>query len=337
MNIPKDVIFIIDEINKRGFEAMLVGGSVRDMIMGIKPKDWDITTSATPDEVIKIFPRVIETGIEHGTVTVVIDKENYEITTYRIDGKYEDYRRPEEVYFTKNLEEDLMRRDFTMNAIAYHPQVGYIDPFNGRKSIKEKTIIAVGNPDKRFNEDALRMLRAIRFSAQLDFKIEENTFKSIIKNEKLIENVSVERIRDELYKTFSSKYIDNIKYFMECNILNYATLFGEYFNENYDLIKKDLKNFINIYKDFDESEILTIIFQNMDKDILIKNLDHLKLDNKTYRETIILWEYIDYNISDKAYEIKKIISRIGEDLFYKVLKIKIYLNTYISTYIGIYL
>ena len=165
--IPNDVIEILKILNDRGYEAYIVGGCVRDIIIGRNPKDWDITTSATPFEIKKCFSHTYDTGIKHGTVTAVINKNNYEITTYRIESEYDDFRHPNSVSFTKNLAEDLLRRDFTMNAIAYHPKEGYKDFFNGIKDIRSKIIRGVGNPTDRFKEDDLRMLRGVRFSAQL--------------------------------------------------------------------------------------------------------------------------------------------------------------------------
>ena len=163
MNIPKDVYYIIENIEKNGFEGFVVGGCVRDYILSDSAKDWDITTDALPEQIKSIFNHTVDTGIKHGTVTVVLNKENYEITTYRIDGEYNDSRHPETVTFTKKIEEDLSRRDFTMNAIAYNKTKGYVDPFLGIKDIENKLIKGVGDADKRFKEDALRMMRGVRF------------------------------------------------------------------------------------------------------------------------------------------------------------------------------
>ena len=167
--IDKGAEKILETLNGKGYEAYIVGGCVRDMIMGRKPGDWDITTSARPEETKKCFKRTFDTGIKHGTITVLLDGGSYEVTTYRIEGEYTDCRHPDEVVFTRDIHEDLLRRDFTMNAIAYHPREGFIDPFGGRDDIEKKTIRGVGFPDERFREDALRMLRAVRFAAQLGF------------------------------------------------------------------------------------------------------------------------------------------------------------------------
>lgn len=200
INIPNNVQFIIDTLYNNNYEAFMVGGCVRDALLGLMPKDYDITTSSTPDITQKLFDKTIPTGIKHGTITVVIDGENLEVTTYRTEGKYLDNRRPESVSFVSDIKEDLSRRDFTINALAYNNKVGLIDYFNGIDDLNNKTIRAVGDADKRFKEDALRMLRAIRFSCQLGFNIEASTYNAIKLNYKLIKNISMERIRDELCK-----------------------------------------------------------------------------------------------------------------------------------------
>lgn len=202
--LPKDVEYIIDTLNKNSFSAYAVGGCIRDMLMHREPKDWDITTSALPEDISQIFATTIPTGIKHGTITVVINKTSYEVTTFRIDGKYSDNRHPDEVIFSNSLYEDLGRRDFTINSMAYNHTEGLQDPFNGEKDLRNKLICSVGNPDLRFNEDSLRMLRAIRFSTELNFQIDKNTADSIKKNYLLIKNVSMERIRDEISKILLS-------------------------------------------------------------------------------------------------------------------------------------
>ncbi|MCL2593624.1 MAG: CCA tRNA nucleotidyltransferase, partial [Defluviitaleaceae bacterium] len=222
MKISKNAKKIIETLNNANFEAYVVGGCVRDSLMGKVPKDFDITTSAKPEEVIPLFKKVFETGIQHGTVTVVLDSENFEVTTYRLDGEYKDNRRPEQVFFTSNLEEDLTRRDFTINAIAYHPENGYFDPYGGTKDIENKLIKGVGNADTRFKEDALRMMRAIRFSSQLGFSIEENTLNALSQNVGLIEHISIERTRDEFLKAMLGDYLDNALMFNKYEIFKYV-------------------------------------------------------------------------------------------------------------------
>lgn len=216
--IPKKVQYIIQALTDNGFEAYAVGGCVRDMLLGKNPEDWDITTSAKPHEVKRIFKRTVDTGIVHGTVTVLLDKEHYEVTTYRLDGIYEDNRHPKEVSFTGNLEEDLKRRDFTINAMAYNPEQGVIDLFGGRKDLNDRLICCVGNASERFDEDALRILRAVRFSAQLDFAIEEETKKAIMGKAEHLRNISAERIRTELTKLLISDHPDRLRLLYEMGI-----------------------------------------------------------------------------------------------------------------------
>ena len=199
-------------LENSGFNAYAVGGCIRDSVMGRTPNDWDMTTSSTPEETIKVFGnyRVIPTGIKHGTVTVIIDSNPIEITTMRIDGDYTDNRRPDSVCFTSDIIKDLARRDFTVNAMAYNHRDGLIDPFNGKEDIKARIIRCVGNPDKRFNEDALRILRALRFASVLNFSIDNETDKSIFRNLHLINNVANERIRVELLKLLQGTGVEKI-------------------------------------------------------------------------------------------------------------------------------
>lgn len=206
INIPADANELIHTLQNNGCSAYIVGGCVRDSILGRTPHDWDICTSATPSEMLKIFKdrKIIETGLQHGTVTVVVNGEPYEITTYRIDGIYSDNRRPDTVTFTDKLVEDLRRRDFTINAMAYNDEEGLIDPFNGMQGIEYKKIDCVGSAKDRFEEDALRILRAIRFAAQLEFTIMPGTEWEIHQQYKNLENISIERINSEFCKIASS-------------------------------------------------------------------------------------------------------------------------------------
>jgi tRNA nucleotidyltransferase (CCA-adding enzyme) len=208
--IPEKVNTIIEELMRHGYEAYVVGGCVRDMVLGRKPEDWDITTSATPYEVKKIFRRTVDTGIVHGTVTVLMDKDHYEVTTYRLDGEYEDNRHPKQVAFTSNLSEDLRRRDFTINAMAYNAKEGFVDLFGGMEDLKNGLIRCVGSAMERFDEDALRILRAVRFSAQLGFRIEEQTLQAIKEKAENLTYISAERIRVELTKLLLSDHPDRL-------------------------------------------------------------------------------------------------------------------------------
>lgn len=207
MDMPKNVDTAINLLQSAGFEAYAVGGCVRDSLLGKTPNDWDITTSAKPEDMKSVFINFhcIDTGIKHGTVTVVIDGEPLEITTFRLDGEYEDNRHPKSVTFTSNLGADLGRRDFTVNAMAYSKMTGTVDLFGGQNDLKNKIIRCVGDPDRRFNEDALRILRALRFASALDFEIEENTAQSLLKNCALLGNISEERIAKELLKLVCGK------------------------------------------------------------------------------------------------------------------------------------
>lgn len=206
IEIPSGANKIIEELALHGHVAYVVGGCVRDSVLGRKPADWDITTDALPEEVKAIFPVTIDTGIAHGTVTVRMNHISYEVTTYRIDGDYEDGRHPKDVTFTRSLEEDLKRRDFTINAMAYNDADGLVDLFDGLDDLKKGVVRCVGSPMERFSEDALRMLRALRFSAQLGFDIEEETFAAIKKLAPTLEKVSAERIQVELLKLITSKH-----------------------------------------------------------------------------------------------------------------------------------
>ena len=213
MFLPANVRFILDTLESNGYEAYVVGGCVRDALMGATPLDYDITTSATPDEITALFKKTIDTGANFGTITVLLDKINYEVTTYRTETGYDDFRKPNSVAFSTDLLEDLQRRDFTINAIAYHPDRGYSDPYGGRADITNKLIKAVGNPNERFTEDALRMLRCVRFSAKLDFTIEPLTYQALLDNAPLLKNISLERVREELIKTLLSKQLQKMKTF----------------------------------------------------------------------------------------------------------------------------
>lgn len=214
MNIvlPKNVKLIIDILNKNGFEAFIVGGCVRDSIIGLTPHDWDICTNAKPEEIKNCFEdfNTFDSGIKHGTISIVIDSEVFEVTTYRIDGAYSDNRRPDSVTFTSDITKDLARRDFTINAMAYNEASGLIDPYGGRNDLSEKIIRCVGNADIRFNEDALRIIRALRFASVYDFEIENETSESIHKNADLLKNIAVERISVEFNKLLCGNSAEEI-------------------------------------------------------------------------------------------------------------------------------
>jgi tRNA nucleotidyltransferase (CCA-adding enzyme) len=211
VELPVDVKNIIETLEKNGYEAFAVGGCVRDTLLLRLPGDWDITTSAKPEEVKALFSHTIDTGIQHGTVTVMMNRVGYEVTTYRIDGEYEDARHPKEVIFTGNLVEDLKRRDFTINAMAYNDRVGVVDEFDGMQDLADKVIRCVGDPIERFSEDALRMLRAVRFAAQLGFTIDEATKAAIRELAPTLAKVSKERIAVELVKILVSDHPEELR------------------------------------------------------------------------------------------------------------------------------
>lgn len=221
IKLPENAAFILDRLTQHGHEAYIVGGCVRDAVLGNVPKDWDITTSAKPEEIKALFRSTYDTGIEHGTVSVRLNLEIYEVTTFRVDGEYSDHRRPDSVAFTTSLEEDLKRRDFTMNAMAYHPSVGIVDLFGGQEDLKKGLIRCVGNANERFEEDALRMLRAFRFAARYGFAIEEKSAAAIVEKAPLLKNVSAERIREEMNQILASAHPEMIREIIRSGLMTY--------------------------------------------------------------------------------------------------------------------
>lgn len=343
--VPKDVQFIINTLCSKGYTAFMVGGCVRDNLLGKNPKDYDITTSALPEETTRLFSKTIPTGIQHGTVTVVVNNIGYEVTTFRTEGDYLDNRRPNSVAFVTDIKEDLSRRDFTVNALAYNEKDGLVDYFNGKADLKSKVITCVGNPDERFKEDALRMLRAIRFSCQLDFDIDSSTYLSMINNHKLIENISSERIRDELCKILISdnpskglqvledtgvlKIIlpeihELVKYTPNCN------------NHNRDVFKHTLKVIDNTHNNLllrlsalfhDVGKLNTMTFlenghcyfpgHSKESAIITKKILHkLAFDNKTIdRVCSIVNDHLVLNVEYMPTdgEIKRLINKVGKE------------------------
>lgn len=264
IRLPNDVRYILNRLIENDRSASVVGGAVRDSIMGRPVHDWDIATSARPEEVMNIFKdfEIIPTGLQHGTVTIMINGESYEVTTYRLDGSYSDGRRPDNVLFTDNIVEDLKRRDFTVNAIAYNPWHGLIDPFGGLGDIANKVIRCVGNPYDRFKEDGLRIMRAIRFASQLGFVIEEDTSYAIHDYKHMLDSVSKERIQGELVKILSSRCCgnDTLRHYEDimCKIIpEIEPMIG--FNQNnqfqvYDLWEHVLHSMDYLYLDYGRYE-----------------------------------------------------------------------------------
>lgn len=348
-SIPDDVINIIDTLNSHGYQAYIVGGCVRDSIMGRKPSDWDIATNAVPAEVKSIFKNTVDTGIKHGTVMIVLGKGSYEVTTYRVDGEYLDGRRPESVRFTSSIREDLSRRDFTINSIAFNPTKGIEDPYKGIDDINAKIIRAVGNPEERFHEDALRMLRAVRFSAQLGFQIEENTLRSIEQNSHLIRNISSERIRDELTRMLMSDNPFAFTLLMDTKLLKYTL--PEFENcfltvQNnpyhvYNVAIHTLNSVANIEKDkvlrwtmllhdigkpsvktTDKNSIDHFYNHPMQSVRLAKYiLNRLRFDNKSTNRILRLVRYHDIDLRPDAKAIRKAIHKTGDDIFPDLLKV----------------
>lgn len=239
--LPENGVSILKALEQQGYEGYFVGGCVRDLLLGREPEDWDITTSALPETVLKLFEGyAIPTGIQHGTITVLVGEESFEVTTYRVDGTYKDHRHPESVYFTPSLKEDLKRRDFTINAMAMNRYGEIVDPYGGQQDLDSGVIRCVGAAEKRFREDALRMMRALRFSAVLGFSIEEETAREIHAFANLLQNVSAERIRVELVKLICGKYAVPI-------LLDYADVLGSVLPEILPAVGLDQKNFHHCY------------------------------------------------------------------------------------------
>lgn len=307
IKIAENAKQIVDILKNNGFNSFVVGGCVRDMIMGIEPKDFDIATAAKPQEVKKLFNKCIDTGIEHGTVTVVINKEMYEVTTFRIDGDYLDSRKPEFVEYTDSVYEDMLRRDFTMNAIGYNEEDGYIDYFNGLGDIENKIIRGVGEPSVRFNEDALRMLRAIRFSATLDFDIEEETYKAIIEKRELLKNISVERVREEFTKILLSNHNERIEILINTQLIRYYNQeFFEYIEINLESIKEFLK-----YSKKDKVYVYVALFHAFSFEDTKKHMKALKWDNKTIKDVCDIVSELNTEIIESGYFIRKLVSNHG--------------------------
>ena len=344
IDLPKDVKRIISILDKEGYEAFAVGGCVRDSILDRNPDDWDITTSAKPEDVKRIFNRTFDTGIEHGTVTVRMSGESYEVTTYRIEGEYKDSRHPESVEFTSDLKEDLMRRDFTINAMAYNDKVGLVDEFNGIKDLQNKTIRCVGNPKERFGEDALRILRAVRFAAQLGFEIDKETQDAMKELAPNLENISAERIQTELEKLIMS---DNPGMFLKVYELGITKVIMPEFDRLMD------QEQVSIYHEHNVGEHTIKVMESTRKDRILRWTgllhdiskpdevsvdsdgyhhfkDHpdsgaemaktimkrLKMDNKTIRDVYhVILHHDDRPVSLDPETIRRSVHEIGKDYY----------------------
>lgn len=315
--LPKEVKGIIAAIEENGWQAYAVGGCVRDSVLERTPDDWDITTSALPEQVKGIFKRTVDTGIKHGTVTVMVDKTGYEVTTYRIDGEYKDGRHPESVQFSAKLVDDLKRRDFTINAMAYNDSDGLVDEFDGIGDLQRGIIRCVGNAKERFGEDALRMMRAVRFSAQLGFEIESDTYSAIEALAPSIKQVSMERVQVELVKTLTSKNPDYVKLYMQTG------LFKDILPEVHNILSgKYANNAVTMLKFTENTPVLryAALLNSIEHDKAKATLKSLKLDNYTIDTAAKLVKNSKDVIEENEPAVREAIHRYGRELLMLMFK-----------------
>ena len=351
ITLPTPVARALSVLEACGYEGYTVGGCVRDSLLSRTPNDWDITTNATPEEMKVCFKgfRVIETGIRHGTLTVIVDGMQLEITTYRNDGEYLDNRHPVQVTFSKNIEDDLSRRDFTVNAMAYHPQKGFVDLFGGREDLQNRIIRAVGDAKTRFEEDGLRILRAIRFASVLDFDIAEDTAKAVHACKNLLSGIAAERIREELCKLICGRgavrilreYIDVISVFLP----ELVRCVG--FEQNtkyhcYDVFEHTLQA-LALCEDYDLVTRLGILLHDIGKplcytedeqgghfkghapvgvEITKEVLSRLRFDNETIRRMELLVEWHDIPLSAEKKRVKRLLQKLSDADILRLLEIK---------------
>ena len=352
IELPEKVSRILEQIQAAGFEAYAVGGCVRDSILGRTPDDWDITTSAKPEQIKQIFKRTVDTGIQHGTVTVLLDKEGFEVTTYRVDGEYEDSRHPKEVLFTASLEEDLKRRDFTINAMAYNETDGLVDIFGGIADLQKGIIRCVGNPTERFMEDALRIMRAIRFSAQLGYEIEDNTKQAIKELAPTLSRISAERIQVELVKLMVSPHPDYLRIAYDTGVTgvvlpewdkametpqnhpHHCYSVGEHILHSLDKVPADkVLRLAMLLHDIAKPETLEIddkgvthfyghavVGEEMARTILRR----LRMDNDTISKVCRLVRFHDYGngVEPDGRIVRRAVNKVGEDLFPALLLVR---------------
>jgi len=343
LKMPSHVQLIIDKLTKQGYEAYIVGGCVRDGCLGRKPDDWDVTTSARPCEIKRVFARTVDTGIAHGTVTVLIGGDAIEVTTYRIDGEYKDNRHPDSVEFTTNLEQDLQRRDFTINAMAYNTAEGLIDPFGGLADLEAQVIRCVGEPKLRFGEDALRILRAVRFAAQLGFAIDEPTKVAISELAPTLSNISAERIQVEIVKLITSPrpYVWRIAYDLGItkvimpefddmmataqNTPYHMYNVGEHTIKVMDNVRADrVLRLAALLHDIGKPKMKTTDEKGIDHfkrhseagEIIARDiLQRLKLDNDTMHKVLRLIRWHDYRPQADEKSVRRAVNKIGDDIF----------------------
>lgn len=351
IRIPGDVKMILGRLQEHDHKAYVVGGCVRDSLMGVEPHDWDICTSATPDQVKKAFPRthLVDTGLKHGTVTVVVNHAPYEITTFRVDGDYSDYRHPDSVAFTDDLRQDLSRRDFTINAMAYSEEEGLIDPFNGQHDLCCGFIRCVGKPDERFREDPLRILRAMRFESRLGFYPDIHTEMSMDDNCGLLKNVSAERIQSELCKMLAGVYIKRTLMnhaFVICEIIPEMSACRFFDQRNrwhqYDVYEHIVRA-VDAYRGGDLTVRLALLFHDIGKPscffvnasgghfyghpeisarITNEIMTRLKFDNKTRHDVVELVKEHDRTFSPTAKAARKLLNQMGETQARRLLEIR---------------
>lgn len=351
MNIPCEVVELLDCLNKSNYEAYVVGGCVRDTLLGLKPHDWDICTSASPQEMIEVFSgyRVLKTGLKHGTLTVLVNEKPIEVTTFRTDGEYKDHRHPESVVFVKTLKEDLSRRDFTVNAMAYHPQSGIQDPFGGREDLKKGILRCVGKATERFDEDALRILRGLRFAATYAFVPETETAKALHNCANLLGSVSAERIQVELCRMLVGKDIGKIledfsdvffAFLPELKACDGFWQFSPYHDR--DVLNHTIAAIQHSAQDL--TVRLTLLLHDIGKPLCFTKdengnghffghakhseilttdiLKRLRFDNKTISDVCLLIKYHDSVIEQTETAVKRWLNRLGEELFDKLLLVK---------------
>lgn len=350
IRLPEKVQWIIRKLKEQGFDAYAVGGCVRDSILGREPEDWDITTSAKPEEIKQIFRRTVDTGIEHGTVTVLAEKEGFEVTTYRIDGEYEDGRHPKEVWFTGKLAEDLKRRDFTINAMAYNDEDGLCDLFGGQEDLQKGIIRCVGDARERFAEDALRILRAVRFSAQLGFSMEEKTKEAAGALAGTLVKISAERIQSELVKLLVSPHPEEMLTAWELGITKVILPEFDRMMETTQETPHHMYNVgvhtVEALKHIRADRILRLSmlfhdmgkpeYKTMDPDgtahfkkhaigserISKEIMRRLKFDNDTIRKVSKLVYYHDCRMPPNRRLVRRAVNKIGKDLFPYYLEIR---------------
>ncbi len=350
IHLPDRVRYIIAKLEAAGYEAYAVGGCVRDSLLGRKPNDWDVTTSAKPQQIKAVFRHTIDTGIQHGTVTVMLDREGFEVTTYRIDGEYEDSRHPKEVIFTANLIEDLKRRDFTINAFAYNDQSGIVDAFDGMEDLERGVIRCVGEAAERFGEDALRMLRAVRFSAQLGFSIAQETRAAIRELAPSLSHISAERIQAELVKLLLSAHPDYMRDACELGITavvlpeldaafatqqhnpHHQYTVGEHLMQCLLHTRADRSlRIAALLHDIGQPLVRTTDEEGIDhfyghveesERMALDILKRLKFDNDTIDKVQKYVRYHDYKPEPDARSVRRAVNKIGEAYFPQVLEIR---------------